>query len=196
MKPRKADGSAHWAKVMFGVVALVVVFGVIAVLAGVFDPPLPRCPLPTTALTLAATTEEQTTWLDPLPSGAMGVRLTAMWRDGEQDAGYGVLLGSPESYVGVAVSPLGYMTVWQSAENKTITLLPWQPWVHVKRAALPNEFWFDWHNGELTVRLNREIAWQMPFTGVAAGELQSGVWATTFGEPVTVSFADQFVTCR
>ena len=125
---------------MFGSVALVVVFSVIAVLAGVFDPPLPLAALPTTALTLAATTEEQTTWLDPLPNGATGVRLTAMWRDGEQDAGYGVLLGSPESYVGVAVSPLGYMTVWQSAKIRPSRYCRGSRGVHVKRAALPNEF--------------------------------------------------------
>lgn len=192
MNVNAVDRSVHWAKAVFGGAILVAILGMLVILAGVFDPPLPRCELPFEPVALTAVAHDQVVWFDALPNGTTGARLTATWREGELDAGYGVLLGTPDNHIGVAVAPIGYVTVWQSAENETQTLMPWQPWVHVNRDALPNEFWFEWRGEELTARLNREIVWQMPLNGVMEQENRLAGWATTFGEPVTVSLAEQF----
>ena len=75
----------------------------------------------------------QLSWLeDPIPAGSYSVRLTAAQEKGQEgrgmDIGYGLVLGSEKAYLAVAVSPLGYLSVWQQNGQETEVILPWQTW--------------------------------------------------------------------
>jgi hypothetical protein len=133
----------------------------------------------------------QLTWLEePIPEENYSVRLTAAQEAGNSgrgmDVGYGLALGSDEAHLAVAVSPLGYLSVWQTKGQETDVILPWQTWPHVRRDLAPNEIWLDVDDsGQLTIRINRELLW--------AGEIeppagQIGVVAESFGETAVVDF--------
>ena len=181
--------------VLVGVTAVLILL----ILSGVNDPqPVGELvgERPLLAQTIPAQTE-QLTWLeDPLPSGRYSLRLTAAREDGETDIGYGLALGREDEYLAVAVSPLGYLSVWQKKGQETDTILPWQTWPHVGRGLEPNEIWLDvddlgrddlgrLENGRLTIRINREFLW--------AGEIeppsgQIGLIGESFGETAVVDF--------
>ncbi|MBE2220017.1 MAG: hypothetical protein IAF02_00670 [Anaerolineae bacterium] len=131
------------------------------------------------------------TWLEEaIPDGSYSVRLTAVQEAGitgrGMDVGYGLVLGSDEAHVAVAVSPLGYLSVWQKTDQKTDIILPWQPWPHVQRDMASNEIWLDVADGnQLTIRINREWLW--------TGEIdqpsgQIGLVAESLGETAVVNF--------
>ena len=124
---------------------------------GVFDPkPLGNMGWqePLTRLSVGAESRE-VMWLTEVEEGMFTVRGTAVFQSGERDIAYGFVLGNDDDYLAVAVSPLGYVRVWQS---ETV-LMPWQPWPHVHQGHEPNEFWLDVHGNSVTIRLNREILW-------------------------------------
>lgn len=160
-----------------------------AVALGVFDPQPPG-PLRVTRApggwTVGADSAE---WLpDPLPPVA-GVHLDAAWRSGELDSGFGLLWGTPQAHLGVAVSPLGYVAVWEERDGARRDHLPWQTWPHVRPGRSGNEIWLDRHADGLTVRVNREILWR------AAGDALPpcdpcavALWGTTFGGPAEIVF--------
>lgn len=130
------------------------------------------------------------TWLEePIPEGNFSVRLTAAQEAGStgrgMDVGYGLALGSDEAQVAVAVSPLGYLSVWQTNGQETNAILPWQTWPHVRRDLEPNEIWLDVENGRLAIRINREWLWQGE---VELPSGQIGVVAESFGETAVVDF--------
>ena len=85
------------------------------------------------------------TWLEePVPTGNTTVRLTAAQEEGHgMDIGYGLILGDDDTHLAVAVSPLGYVSVWQQTIDETDVIFPWQPWPHVGRDSDPNEIWVD-----------------------------------------------------
>lgn len=118
------------------------------------------------------------------------LRLTATYRDGETDSGFGLMVGDVDHRFVVALSPLGYVSVWESEDDSTSTMhLPWQTWPHVKPGTIPNEISFDVKptitGSKITARINRELLWQ--------GEMETikpaaGLWVASFGGPVTVDF--------
>ena len=123
---------------------------------------------------------------DPLPSGRYSLRLTAAREDGETDIGYGLALGDENEYLAVAVSPLGYLSVWQKSGAETDTILPWQTWPHVGRGLEPNEIWLDSEeNGRLTIRINREFLWEGEIEPPSG---QIGLIGESFGETAVVDF--------
>lgn len=157
--------------------------------SGLFDPkPMGEWAgeRPLSPQTIPAHTQQRF-WLDEaLPAGAYSVRLTAAYQDGETDSGYGLLLGSENAHLAVAVSPLGYLSVWQVTENETNVILPWQTWPHVRRGAEPNEIWLDVaENGRLTIRINREWLWSGDVETPAG---QVGLVGESFGETAVVDF--------
>ena len=102
------------------------------------------------------------------------------------DIGYGLVLGDDEAHVAVAVSPLGYLSVWQETGQETFVIFPWQTWPHVRRDLAANEIWLDIEEpDQVTIRLNRELLW--------VGEIdlpvgQIGVLTQSFGETAVVDF--------
>jgi hypothetical protein len=161
---------------------------VMLILSGVFDPkPVGERPL---FPQIVAPQAPRLTWLDePIPAESYSVRLTAAQEAGNtgrgMDVGYGLALGSDEAHVAVVVSPLGYLSVWQTDGQETAVILPWQTWPHVRRDVEPNEIWLDVENGRLTIRINREWLWAgeiEPLTG------QIGVVTESFGETAVVDF--------
>lgn len=129
--------------------------------------------------------------LEPTADAAYTLRLTAAHAGGEVDSGYGLALGDDERTLVVAVSPVGYLSIWeQDAQGNTrVDILPWQPWPHVHGDRAANEIWIDVEpSGELaalTVRLNRELLWQgmRPAPGPRAG-----LWAGSFGGAAEFDF--------
>jgi hypothetical protein len=140
---------------------------------------------------LVAPQSPPVTWLDePILDGNYSVRLTAAQEAGDtgqgMDIGYGLVLGNDDNYLAVAVSPLGYLSVWQEMAQETETILPWQTWPHVARNVAVNEIWLDMDStNQLTIRINRELLWQgeiVPVTG------KIGVIGESLGETAVVDF--------
>lgn len=122
----------------------------------------------------------QITWLEEVETADYSVRATAVHQSGEKVIIYGLVLGSETDYLVAAVSPLGYVSLWQG----DTVLLPLQPWPHVYNGAEPNEIWVDVEKGQLTVRINREILWEGEIA-VAGG---IGVMAKSWGETAVIQF--------
>lgn len=179
----------------WGFVGLVGVTAVIIllILSGVFDPK------PNGALVgerplfpqIVAPQAQRITWLqESIPAGNYSVRLTAAQEAGEtgrgMDVGYGLVLGNDETHVAVAVSPLGYLSVWQENGQEIEAIMPWQTWPHVGRDLAANEIWVDVDGGNrLTIRINREFLWEGEIEPLSG---QIGVIAESFGETAVVDF--------
>ena len=158
---------------------------------GIFDPrPLGPVQWEQTLSTQTIPAEaRQLVWLDhPLPA-VFSLRLTAAYQRGETDVGYGLALGDDSRYLAVAVSPLGYVSIWQTdtsaGQIADTVLLPWQSWPHVRTGAAANELWLDAAGGQVTVHLNREWLWTGPVASVGG---RPGVLAESFGAPVVIDF--------
>ncbi len=166
---------------------------IIAISAGIFDPKplgdlfesyqLERKEI--------ATEERSLTWLNQsAPAGDFSLRLTGAWLSGEQDIGYGLVIGDPDRYLVIAVSPLGYLSVWiETLNNEAPTsekLISWRTWPHIGLAKDQNEIWIDVQDGTITkVWINRELLnldpTELPGRGL-------GYWLSSYGEPATVNF--------
>lgn len=190
----------RWAAVL-SLLAAVIAIGLIA--TGVFDPrPIgaEQWQRPLTAEVIPANSR-RLIWLDgPLPGQRYSVRLTVAFQSGEPDISYGLVLGNETEHLAVAVSPLGYVAIWQETNKQLPVLfslqpsanpLPWQTWPHVKTGAEPNEIWVDVDqasdptNSLITVRINREWLWSGK---VEIPEAQIGLLVESFGEAAVVDF--------
>ncbi len=131
------------------------------------------------------------TWLDEsLPEKSYSVRLTAAQEPGHDkqgaDVGYGLVLGDETTHLAVAVSPLGYLSVWQENDQDTHVIFPWQTWPHVRRELAVNEIWLDIEESDqITIRINRELLWAGE---IEAPQGQIGIMAESFGETAVVDF--------
>jgi len=129
---------------------------------------------------------------NPLPpdSPAYSIRLTAAHAAGEIDSGYGLALGDEERALVVAVSPAGYVAVWEAdGRSEPAYHLPWQTWPHVRGDSETNEIWLDVERtgdgAMVTARVNRELLWRGEVEGLDEG---ASLWLGSFGGPVTVEF--------
>lgn len=173
--------------------AAVATIGLIA--AGAFDPKpygllaAVEQPGPQTAHGAGETvTPLDVPWPDP--PDRFSIRLTAAHTDGEADSGYGLTLGDGGDQLGVALSPLGYVSVWEEGTGaEPVARLPWQPWPHARPGTDANEIWLDVdQSGDgtaVTVWINRELLWrgEVDFT-----PRQASLYHITYGEPATVDF--------
>ena len=121
-------------------------------------------------------------WLaQPIPANDFSVQLTAGFVEGGLDSDYGLILGDEQTYLKIAVSPLGYATI----EHDSNPIFSRQPWPHVKRGNEQNEIWLNSIDGVLSVRLNRELIW--------VGEVEQidgdiGLYAESFAETAVFDF--------
>lgn len=165
------------------------------ILSGVFDPkPLGELVLERPLFPqIIAPQAPQLNWLEqPIPAGSYTIRLTVAQEESPgTDIGYGLVLGSDDAHVAVAVSPLGMLSVWQTNGAETEIILPWQTWPHVARNQEPNEIWLDVEdsgevaNGRLTIRINREFLWEGEIEPVSG---RIGLLGESFGETAVVDF--------
>lgn len=135
-------------------------------------------------------------WPDERPPGRFSARLRTAQAGGELDSGYGLRLVGESTALTVAVSPLGYLAIWEESDaGGRQHLMPWQPWPHVRTDMQENEIWLDVVQAEglgqadgranVTAWVNRERLWQ--------GEVQwpvasAALWQGSFGGPATVDF--------
>ena len=130
--------------------------------------------------------ETQLTWHETSVAGStFTVRLSAAWATGEQDVGYGVVVGEQEGHLAAAVSPLGYAAVWMTQAGRREMLFPWQLWPHVHRGSETNEIQIQVEDDSVHVRVNRERLWegQTKPQGAAVGLL-----AQSFGQGAVIDF--------
>ncbi len=188
-------GAWRWLGISAALVLLAIAMSIALISAGVFDPK-PQGKLAESfnidqTLTVGGT--QQIGWFDQsIPSDSYTIRLSANLMVGDLDSGYGLLLGNEDEYVGVAVSPLGYVTMWQSASAtedtpQQLNILPWQTWPHVNTNQGSNEIWIDVREEMVSsVRLNREILWR---GSVPLNEHYYGIWAESFAGPANIDFS-------
>jgi hypothetical protein len=149
-----------------GVVMGVTAVCLIALIAsGMFDPKAIGEPVQTweNKRVTAVAHQQNITWLPgQLPPGNFSLRATLAQQSGEPDSGAGMLLANDCANIIIALSPLGYATIQQ---QPLITGFPWQPWPHVRTGSQPNEIWVDVEDGQMEVRINRELLWagESPF---------------------------------
>ena len=129
-------------------------------------------------------------WLEEaVPQTSKTLHLAAALSEGEADSGYGLALGDEEQYLAVAVSPLGYVALWEtdfrSGTARDEYLLQWQPWPHVKLGEDTNEIWLDVEGDRATVRVNREWLWEGSIR--SAGQ-RVGLLVESFGDAADVDF--------
>ena len=176
---------------------LLAVSGSVVIGSGVFDPkpvgPLQMSAHPGTMIVLPGEIEMK--WLEiALPAADFSVRETAVFRTGEPDSLFGLILGSDDIDLLIAVSPLGYVTI-NNQQPTTIqpsalspqssVLFPLQPWPHVGSRTAPNEIWVDVVDGEMTVRINRELLWTGP---IEITPDRMGLFGQSFGETAVFDF--------
>lgn len=167
------------------------VVGIALISAGWFDP-RPLGPLQTTrmpGLLRISAGESRLQWVEQAPSQAdFSARLLAAHGRGERDIGYGLAVGNAQSALVVAVSPLGYVRVWQQGPEDSdvrIEHMPWQTWPHVRRDDAENEIQIDVTPDVVSVRLNRELLWQGK-SDVNTENL--GLYLESFGGATAVDF--------
>ena len=163
-------------------VCLLLAIGLLVALIGwgVFDPKPLGVLVWQRSLSEWEITSREVLWLAEVEEAVFTVRGTAVYQSGERDMVAGLVVGNEADYLGVAVSPLGYVMVWQGEEM----LMPLQPWPHVHLGSEPNEIWLDVQGSDVTVRLNREILW-VGEANVAGGV---GVVGQSWGETAVVQF--------
>ena len=129
-------------------------------------------------------------WLEEqVPDSPITLRITASHKSGEEDIGYGLLFGDEAAYLAVAVSPLGYLAIWesdvQSGGSMDSYLLEWQTWPHVKTESSPNEIWVDIVGNRASVRVNREWLWEGEIRG---GSGNVGLLGESFADTAVIDF--------
>lgn len=175
--------------------AFVITAVIAAILTGVFDPRPAGPPassihpgplsLPGRGETLGAQSLPGTA-----PMLAHSVHLTARYVSGELDSGYGLALGT-EHGLTVAVTPTGYVAVWEFAApgSTPVYHMPWQPWPHVRAGTANNEIWLDvtpaGDRDRVVAWVNRERVWQGEVAALPDGV---ALWLASFGNAVTVDF--------
>lgn len=177
----------RWLHRIMGVLLLAIVTTAVIIEAGLFDPRphgTKKWQRSFAPQTIPAATSH-ITWLErPLPAAGYSLRLTAAYRSGETDIGYGLAIGGESQYLAIALSPAGYLAIWQESIHAAPSfIIPWQTWPHVRTGAAANEIWVDVEAGQATVRINREWLWQGE-----VGQLGSyaGLLGQSFGEEATV----------
>lgn len=177
-----------------GLAAVLLLLGSITVIglisAGVFDPQPTGQFASRRSLNaqMIGAGETRLTWLsETMAADTFTVRLTAARSAGEQDVGYGAVVGTDGAYLAAAVSPLGYVAVWTEQDGQREMVIPWQPWLHVQRGPEPNEVQIDVTGERATVRVNRERLWE----GETAIQVPAaGLVAQSFGEEATIDFQE------
>lgn len=149
--------------------------------AGLFDPRPAGPPRRTFApLTLPTTGEPAVVWL-----AAAHAPFSVRAAFAAADTPYALVIADAASALYVGVDPYGYLALWQLRDLQRVTLVDWQPWVHLAPAA-PAEIWLDVDRHALTLRLNRErFAFDVRDARPICRPCRIGIWSAG-GSDVTV----------
>jgi hypothetical protein len=184
----------RWLSIIAVTLLFVIVGGIGLISAGVFDPkPLgtAKFEYPLNPKKIQGNAQELN-WIEhQFPSEIYTVRLTASKLAGETDVAYGLALGEEGNFLVVAISPLGYYSIWRGSDDsgqpeKSRVVEPWQTWPHIRVGDNSNEIWLDVQNDRITsIRINREVLAQEPLSIQGGG---IGLWAQSFGEQAEIDF--------
>ena len=89
-----------------------------------------------------------------------GIALNTHLKNGNRDSGIGLLLTSDDTKLGVALSPAGYVTLWEMRGEAKTNHLPWQTWPHVALGRGWNTLQVVFEGEEVEVRVNDELLWR------------------------------------
>lgn len=171
------------AAVFLSAITLVII---ILISSGVFDPtPLgPSFEREDLQPMIVEPLSRQVRWIrNDIPS-PFTARMTAVLGSGEYDSAYGLVLGDEEGTFSVAVSPLGYLAVWETTSSDSY-YLKWQTWPHVHKNHEINEIWLDIEGDRAQVRINRERLWE---GDIEVQGRNIGILGESFGEEVEIEF--------
>ncbi|MDX1414588.1 MAG: hypothetical protein R3293_10380, partial [Candidatus Promineifilaceae bacterium] len=84
----------------------------------------------------------------------------------------------------VAVSPLGYVAIWETMDKDNYHV-GWQTWPHVQKNNESNEIWLDIEHDQVRVRINREWLWERE---LATSSHKIGIIGESFGGSAVVDF--------
>jgi hypothetical protein len=186
-----------WQVLRIVAAALAIVAGALILLIalGFFDPKPFGSLIRTDRPGIYSTTNEEilpqsSPWPSDEPPGQFSVRLTAASAGGELDSGYGLALGDDARRLVVAVSPLGYVAIWEeTVGGDPVYRQPWQTWPHARTEGQPNELWLDvataGDKAEIMTWINRELLWRGE---LALSSPAVSLWLDSFGAATTVDF--------
>lgn len=105
--------------------------------------------------------------------------------DGPTDAGYGLWWGDASGdYHVAAVNGDGYLTVFQSVDETTETIMDWQVFPRIHLQGETNTLQIDIEDAQILVRVNDEVA--ATFDGVPDRSLQIGFYVETLSTGGTI----------
>jgi hypothetical protein len=158
------------------------------VAAGVFDPQPLGVQQWSAEPGLLVVSEPHIDWQTAV-AGAFSAEMGASYNSGATDSGYGLVVGDAQAHLGVAVSPLGYLTVWETLGTTTVDHLPWQTWPHVRTGQAANDLRLDWDGETVTLWVNRERLWDSAETSALTRctDCQLGIWGQSFAGETTVN---------
>ena len=196
MAPEESSNSrfSRWLGYSAIFIFLLIILGIALISAGIFDPK----PVGRTRQIIKPGRMEvpaggyEVKELDELQAReSQTLRLTGLLMEGETDIGYGLMIGPPSQKIGIGISPLGYLTVWQTNGDSNDTAeaelnIPWRTWPHVRLENEANEIWIDIRGRNLeAIRINRELLWQ----GDTPIELAPvSIWVESFGESALIDY--------
>ena len=109
--------------------------------------------------------EERLEWF-PLEEGLpddFALQMLNVIDDGEPGIEVGVAAGDSAAALVLALSPNGYVAIWEETLNGKRYLLPWQSWPHVRPGE--NEIWLQREGKRWQARINRELLWEGSWEG-------------------------------
>lgn len=171
-----------------------IVIGIGLISAGVFDPPLGGS-------VQAHLTPGQlrapggATVVRPLASGLhapFSGQLEAALLEGSAESAYGLRLDEGNNQFGMALSPTGYVRVWQTIAGHTDERVVWQTWPHIHLGQVVNTWWLNvgLEKAALVIRLNGELLWReagSAWCRSAAG-CQLSLWVDSPGDAAVIAF--------
>lgn len=107
------------------------------------------------------------------------IMIAARQIDGPTDAGYGLWWGDPSGgyYYVAAVNGDGYLTVFQSVNGNTKTIMEWQVFPRIRLQGETNTLQVDIDGAQVLVRVNDEVA--ATFKWVSNRPLEAGLYVET-----------------
>jgi hypothetical protein len=188
------DKAWDWSRLALVAVLVLAILGIILVSSGVVDPKPTGGYLASIALTPLDLEpgESRISWLPEPSLGDLDtIRLHASLRAGSLDSAYGLAIGDRTDSIIITVSPTGYLAVERRlaadrSQPKTMQILGWQPWPHVRKHMDQNEIWVEIVDDDITtIRINRELLWnqEIPVKGSKVG-----LFGQSFSESAMIEF--------
>jgi hypothetical protein len=133
---------------------------------------------------------EKILWLrENLDQTPFSVRVIGSLESGDSDSAFGIVISQSDGEIMIMISPLGYISIWHESasintDNKFF-YLPWQTWPHIHTGDSENEIYVRLTGDTISVRVNRELLWEMSEIDRVD---RIGIMGVSFGDDTTINF--------